>query len=190
MGNGNEQKKEKENNFSPVGPATSLLAQFPATGPDPPRCPRSLTGGTRSCSLASPSRVRLLRSLTHGTLWTAPTLSHRRSGLCCRTSRRLRRGLPSDGATTPMKSGFPPPAPPTSGFLHGINRTQATNPSARGRRAGTTATPKSARGSRPLLQLRPHDLLSYITRPPSTLLLLAAVRLQRTEDRVARVRRH
>jgi hypothetical protein len=69
-----------------------------------------------------------ITSLTHGTLWTAPTLSHRRSGLCCRTSRRHRRGLPSDGATTPMKSGFPPPAPPASGFLHGINRTQATNP--------------------------------------------------------------
>ena len=47
MRNGNEQKKEKENNFSPVGPATSLLAQFPATGPDSPRCPGcgSLTGG-------------------------------------------------------------------------------------------------------------------------------------------------
>mgnify|MGYP006934352010 CR=1 FL=1 len=78
-------------------------------------------------------------------------------------TRRLQRTAESAGAsppwaslgcaTTPMKSGFPPPAPPASGFLHGINRTQATNPSARGRRAGTTATPKSARGSRPLLQL-------------------------------------
>jgi hypothetical protein len=33
MRNGNEQKKKKENSFSPTGPATSLLAQFPATGP-------------------------------------------------------------------------------------------------------------------------------------------------------------
>jgi hypothetical protein len=50
------------------------LAQFPATGPDPPRCPGcgSLTGGSRSSSLASPSRVRVLRSLAHGPTTRSP----------------------------------------------------------------------------------------------------------------------
>jgi hypothetical protein len=134
-----KENKKKENS---LGLDSLLLAHltFPPHGPsrpvDPPPPPpaHQFCAVSLVCGPARPASRSRARVPPWGTDWRALRV------IFLSRTRRLQRSAESAGvsppwaplgcATTPMKSGFPPPAPPTSGFLHGINRTQAAQPPA------------------------------------------------------------